>query len=54
MGRFIDLNLAIEDDPIFDGSWMVFSIHRPKPQTNTDTEEKPAEQLPENPEEPAP
>jgi hypothetical protein len=38
---------------MFNGEWLVFSVHRPKPQANTDTKEKPGDQLPESPEEPA-
>jgi hypothetical protein len=54
VGKLIEDGWAREDDPIFSDSWTVFSVRKPKPQAITDAQEKPGEQLPESPEEPAP
>jgi hypothetical protein len=36
MGRFIDGGFVPENDPMFNGAWMTFSIRRPIPKPRTE------------------
>jgi hypothetical protein len=44
MAPLIDDGWLPEDDPIFNGEWLVFSVRKPTPQA-TEAQEKPGEQL---------
>ena len=41
MGKTIDGGWVPEDDPMFNGSWMIHSVRKPKQSTETGKQEKP-------------
>jgi hypothetical protein len=46
MAKITDGGWLPADDPIFNGQWMVFSVHKSTPPTKSGAEEKPEKQSP--------
>jgi hypothetical protein len=41
MGKVTDGGFVPEDDPMFNGSWMIHSVRKPKQSTESGEQEKP-------------